>query len=1085
MRVTEQDLAQIVEQSSTLSERRSGNFIPKPVDINENLVDCRLISWSKTVGQKSFELFTTRLEWDNLNINSAKKIIGEVRLKDTNQLPHWTNIIREILEINSIDPDIYSCLDKENPVPFEEIYLPFIHFAQSQLIDKAKGNWNLLSKTAQGTFKRQLLVNLSYLSVQTFLLEFAIFKLKNQKISVFLLGKQINGQGNNKFTNQQYKSFIDNLRSGELLSLFKKYSVLARLIAIAIDSWIEEKIEFLQRLANDSSLIQKTFDRELGQVAKVQLNLSDPHNKGRSVIALEFASGLKLIYKPRSLGLEKVYFQLLSWCNSQKTLLPLKIVEVIDCHTHGWMEYVENLPCPDEAAVRRYYQRAGMHLCLIYVLEGNDCHQENLIASGEHPVLIDLETLLHPEPSMVDVSKEEEAQYQAESQFFDSVLRTGLLPRWDFESDGVMKDISGLGGINSEALEKKQKWQNINTDSMRLVSGFEKIAKSDNVPFLANQIFAPNRYLDEIAKGFRQMYQLLLTQKDTLLAEIANQTFIEAFAQQNARFLFRPTQVYGYLLEKTLQPQFLQSGIERSIEFEMLSRALLVGEQKPLVWSLLEVEQKAMEDMNIPYFTSNSSSDVLQVDSDTAITGYFKGSSYDKVISRLKNLNQGDLKQQIAIIRASFCSPTTHNSQNYDVAKSKINCGSDEIEVLSKKQIIDTAMVIGEELNSKAIRASDDSVTWIGMGYAQKAKRMLFQPINYSLYDGACGIALFLSALAKVTGKKEFYNLALDSLSDLKKYLHSKDPNAQYKSHKQIGIGGGVGIGSIVYSLVKITQLLEKPELIKDAEQAATLITPEAIKSDRKFDLMMGSAGTILSLLSLFQLNHDPKILQQMTMCGEHLVKQRTRSRSGLRAWATLDEKLATGLSHGAAGIAYALIQLANITHNTHFREAAQEAIDFERSQYSSTHKNWLQVENGSSCLTSWCHGAPGIALARLASLSSLDDEDVRREIEIALDITKKVGIQNIDHLCCGNFGRIEMLLVAAQKLSRPELKETVFQQATQIVNRANKRGSFYLFPEIAGDIYNPGFFQGNAGIGYQLLRLAYPNSLPCVLMWQ
>ena len=34
------------------------------------------------------------------------------------------------------------------------------------------------------------------------------------------------------------------------------------------------------------------------------------------------------------------------------------------------MEYVEHLPCEDEAAAQRFYQRAGMLLCLLYVLGG-------------------------------------------------------------------------------------------------------------------------------------------------------------------------------------------------------------------------------------------------------------------------------------------------------------------------------------------------------------------------------------------------------------------------------------------------------------------------------------------------------------------------------------------------------------------------------------------------------------------------------------------------------------------------------------------------------------------------------------------
>jgi lantibiotic modifying enzyme len=57
-------------------------------------------------------------------------------------------------------------------------------------------------------------------------------------------------------------------------------------------------------------------------------------------------------------------------------------------------------------------------------------------------------------------------------------------------------------------------------------------------------------------------------------------------------------------------------------------------------------------------------------------------------------------------------------------------------------------------------------------------------------------------------------------------------------------------------------------------------------------------------------------------------------------------------------------------------------------------------------------------------------------------------------------------------------------QQAAWLVNRANQTGSFQLFPSQAQVIYQPGFFQGTAGIGYQLLRLAQPDLLPSALLW-
>lgn len=95
-------------------------------------------------------------------------------------------------------------------------------------------------------------------------------------------------------------------------------------------------------------------------------NLSDFHHNGRSVIGVTFTSGLKMIYKPKDLGSEEAYFQLLAWLNEQQVPLQFKLLQVLNRSTHGWVEYVEHLPCEDLQAGKRYYQRAGMLLCLLY-----------------------------------------------------------------------------------------------------------------------------------------------------------------------------------------------------------------------------------------------------------------------------------------------------------------------------------------------------------------------------------------------------------------------------------------------------------------------------------------------------------------------------------------------------------------------------------------------------------------------------------------------------------------------------------------------------------------------------------------------
>jgi type 2 lantibiotic biosynthesis protein LanM len=1082
MNISQQALLKIVEQASTISERFGNCFVLDETVDNDKLTMSRLKTWCRVVAQENSEKLAKRLIWDDVDSGSLVKILGTVRLTNKNQLPVWTATLREALETSweTAYASTYRCLVTEKPIPFEEVLLPFVYLAKQKLLAKVGASWQLLSETAQIEMERHLLLKLAFLCTRS--LEFEFSKFKADKTS----------EQQSKDSNLQYQAFIKILKIEGLLSFFQKYSVLARLVATTIDFWVEEKAEFLQRLALDLPIIKQTFQENISHVVEIQFDLSDSHNQGRSVMALTFDSGLKLVYKPRNLDLETVYFQLLAWCNQQKVLLPFKLLKILNYKTHGWMEYVEHLPCEDRSAVQRYYQRAGMLLCLLYVLQGNDCHQENLIASGEHPVLVDLETLLHPHAREVNPMEDVGAQSLASVEFFEnSVLRTGLLPRWEFGGDGGKAyDISGLGSFGEQEVPFRiQKWQNINTDNMALEYDTDVMSPEKNTPLLNGVVLFPSDYVNEIVDGFRQMYQFLSERREVLLGTDSPLT---VFAHQKVRFLFRNTQVYGHILDKTLYPKFLQHGVDRSIELDALSRAFLLADTKPSIWSLLKAEVQAMEQMDIPYFFADSSSDALTINSNVVVEGYFKEPSYDRMISRLQQLNDGDLAQQIMLIRGSFCSRIAQGGLN-NLLKEDTSHGLnlDAIAPLTSTQLVEEAVAIAQELKQRAIYATDDSVTWIGMAYLPKAQRMQLQPLGYSLYDGVCGVALFLAALAKITGDGEFRDLALNALQDLRTILQKTDPKEQSRITKEIGIGGGTGLGSIIYSLVQVSQFLDEPELLDVASLAASMITPESIASDRQFDTIAGAAGAVLGLLTFYQLKPSPDVLDRAQALGYHLLNNRTKSEVGFRAWATLEDKLVTGFSHGAAGIAYALLKLYKNTQDPVFLEAAEEAIAYERSVFSPIDGNWPDVRNFSlnkgkpSFTISWCHGAPGIGLARLGSLSILDTAEIQQEIAVAINTTQQFGLQNIDHVCCGNFGRIEVLLVGACKLSRPDLWNTVQTQAARVVTRAKQVGAFRLFPELSGEVYNPGFFQGTAGIGYQLLRLAYPELLPSVLLWE
>lgn len=856
---------------------------------------------------------------------------------------------------------------------------------------------------------------------------------------------------------------------------------------------MEATAEFLQRLQAEKVEIEGVLhltEITLGKVTAISGSLSDFHNRGRSVLILTFASGQKLVYKPKNLGLEVVFNQLLDWCNQHGAPLPFKVIKLLNRHSYGWVfDYVEQLPCEDEAAAQRFYQRAGMLLCLLYVLGGNDCHYENLIASGEHPVLVDTETLLHPQANPIEGSVQAiEEMTEIEQQFQDSVLRTGLLPHWDFSPDGqVAYDISAMGSVNpQQAPWRVPRWKSVNTDEMHLAYEKVQLAVQANVPMLHGVALSPNDYLEEIVAGFRQMYHFLSERRQALLA---NNDYFAALQAQQVRFIFRATKVYEVLKEKSLAPEFLRNGVERSIELDILSQTFLTAGLKPKAWSILRSELQAMEQLDIPYFGTSCSSDALTVGLEQPIEKYFKQPSYNQFLTRLQNLNEADLARQVGIIRGAFYArvaltaiteePSAPDSSSLSTADFS------QTAPLSSCQLQKKAEVIAQQIQARSLCDTSGNVNWIGFGYAPNAERFQFQPLGYSLYDGSCGVALFLAAVARVTGSTQLGNLALGALQSLRTVLQTSNDLFAQKFARLIGIGGATGIGSIIYSLVKISQFLPDTALLEDAQLAEQLITPELIAADQQLDVIGGAAGAILGLFTLYSQTGEAGVLDKAIHCGKHLLEHHLGAQEQPRAWKTIAENPLTGFSHGAAGIAYSLLRLYAVTQDQAYLQAAQSGIAYERSVFSTAAANWPDLRDRQPrFMVTWCHGAPGIALARLGGLSIYQTDEIFQDVEVALQTTQKYGLQGVDHLCCGNFGRIEVLLVAAQKLSRPQLLETAKDKAARVVAQADKIGAYRLFGNLP-NLFSPGFVQGTAGIGYELLRLAYPEVLPAVLLWE
>ena len=1072
------EISSIVAKASSLTERLNKTFIPKAVNDRDPQIDTRLEQWCQVVAKGNSAKFQKRLAWDKLEVETIRSLLGDVCQDEGRSLPSWANTLKQIIETaQSCQDRSQPYLDPENPVPFELVYIPWVEVGREKLSKLVGSDLELLSDAARTTLDRALLLRLCHICSWTLFKEFSEFRSSGDAVRDFLL-LRIGG----KNREQKYRAFIEKLFEDNLLCFFREYSVLGRLVATTIDFWVEAIAELILRLAKDLPEIQKCFSPEmpLKQVVDIKPDLSDLHNRGRSVIALKFDTGAKLIYKPKCLSPDIAFYQFLEWCNKQSVPLGFKFVRVINYSNYGWVEYLESRPCLNKEQARHFYQRSGMLLCLIHLLEGTDCHQENLIACGEHPAIVDLETLLSPRTKTTD-KIEPNAFAIVNRQLEESVTRTFMLPQWGIQkNDELTVDLSGLG-ISEEQELSVWKLNNINTDAMDANIETVAIEHQDNAPMLNGAIVRVEDYLEELVAGFDQMYRFLMLHRHALLEPDSP---LMNLANQKIRYVFRATRIYGTILQQSYDPSLLRSGIDRSIGLDVLSRAFLTTEEKPIFWEILAAELEAMEQLDIPFFTADSSKNSLPLSKDVVIEEIFEQPSFDRMLLGIKNLTEADLAQQIEIIRGSFYSrfvkePNSRTSNNTGVPQTTAS--------LTSEQLVESAIKIAENLSQRGILGADGSVSWIGLGYAAKNQSFQLQGLGSSLYDGSAGVALFLAALAKVTNNSKWRDLALASLKPLRQTLDDSNCDTVARLKRVLGISGATGLGSSPYGLVKISKFLQKPELLEDAKKIASWITPDSIAADKTFDIVEGSAGTLLSLLALHEVetsNPSHNALELAIACGEHLLEHQTIAKERPQAWKSGNGKQLTGFSQGAAGIAYALLRLFAVTQNSRFLDGAVAAIEYEQSLFCETEKNWPDLRSEEPVFrVSWANGAPGIGLGRLGSLSIVDTPEIRQEIALAIDTTQRFCLDGVDNLCWGNLGRLETLLVASEKLDRPDLLEFVFRAVTQIVTRS--RGTFLVFPDLPPKVYNPGFFHGITGIGYQMLRIASPDLFPSVLLWE
>lgn len=856
-----------------------------------------------------------------------------------------------------------------------------------------------------------------------------------------------------------------------LKRLYKEYPVLIELLYTKACRHLEYIAEVLKNTeAELPSIAKKVNGDVVGKIVGITTGMGDTHQGGKTVSILTFNTGAKIVYKPRHTEQEENFQRLLQWQEAKSSsLLVNKYIKVHSGSGCGWIEYLEYKECKDSKEVERFYIRIGQLLCLLYSLNAKDFHHENLLASGEYPVLLDVESLFHSNQGMT-CDENATAFDRASCILGKSVYSTGLLPQKltnpsDIYSDRSI-DVSGLGGGVAQ-ISPFQALHVVDdkTDRIRLENKYGSILPKDNSPKVEGEVQESVEYIDSIKKGFTNMYRFLIENRDDYMP------FIERlFSSNQNRFILRPSYLYVQLLATSYHPDFLRDSIHRRV----LLHRIGIGE-KGDGRQVLASEYHDLLAGEVPFYNIGIDSLTLLDSRGNEIPGLIEKTPMEEVHEKVRSLSKEDLDFQLNLVDTAFAAKVSNSKKDATNISFDLSLQTNK---LTPKRWLKLATEIGEYIIQKGITGKNDEVdiTWLGIileGWDELTWSLA--PVGVDIYNGNSGIALFLGYLGALTGESHITKAAFQAAVPLRQRIEALDSDHPYN------IGAFNGISGYFYTLAKLWKLTGD----KDLEGFILRNLPiwkALLDKDKLFDVISGSAGSMAVSLTLEDCLGDKAgttFKEMIALSYQHIAGNPREFPLGI-SWGFKPQHIPySGFAHGNAGIAAFLARYYARTMDPSAIHLIKRTLELERGLYSAKHKNWFPSLAKDRISSGWCHGAPGILLSKVILLESgYEDDQLRQEIEIAQE-TSLSSLGYNTSLCHGDLGNIAILKYASKILNQSEIDNASTSAFQELFNSVLvKRWKDGLFRGTE----SLGLMVGLAGVGYAILKHFAPDFVPEVL---
>jgi len=855
--------------------------------------------------------------------------------------------------------------------------------------------------------------------------------------------------------------FLNKIQSDSWIkNFFQTYPMALRYILTISKQWEDFYRQVCSHLDNDWDDLSSILSTESQDIEFTDISIlsSETHHCGKSPILFQTKSESEnnVIYKPRDVSVDSLIYgitnDLLEWGYLNNNL------KVLRKGNYGWVEEVVPNNCTKSNCVSKYYKNSGRLIATSYIYNMNDLHYENIIANQEIPVIIDGETIYQP-PSF------EFLQKKIWNRVDQEVIASGLLPIEIGTRSSPGQNISGIDiprvQISSSSpvylLEQFKKEENPNEtyNSKR-----DTISDPKNVPYQSKTQNSIEQYLCEIVEGFIDVFESKCN-IDVLAEKTHHEWNFES------RILFRPTQTYSSVINKSLKPEILESGIETSVVYSSLFPKT-ISEVTQWEKEIISAETANLLRLDVPRFIYNHNKRVIKTGDKAIIT--------KKELNKPKNrLSLNNIRRQIDWIILS-CYPERNPNQI------KSNLRKQLKEVLPGKTVdkyLDPFYLTNNNEDNSGFSPITEHISneimnksQISISQSQGGLLEINETTN-SLYTGKLGNAVYLTYEREYTDHSYDKNICT-YINDVIKDI------SRLKNIEENSVGK---IGEYIYGLTAIGEVINDKELIQSAFEICEKLDAEIIKNDSEYDLIHGSSGLILSLIKLYEITEDYSLINKARLCSDHLIESRKETKTGHLVWNNkLGNKPMIGLTHGTSGIAYALSKLYNITAEKKLIQPIKSAIIYEDYHKDNLMYKWPDFRHTPPTYHgSLSYGNLGVILCRNIISKHVDIPD-EYKIEISNGFNNIRLERTTNEYITGSAGVADALIKLGEVNNCPQFIEDG-NEIIDDIDRSISQGICLDIKRHTKEIYNHSLYEGVSGVGYMILRRKNRNKIPCLIL--